>query len=381
MDNVLRMPETVWNANFIKIIVSNFLVSSALYMFYPGTSYVMVRTGGDHALDEGFSGVLFVLGAVLLAPFCNYCLDTYRRKTVVMWSLLCMSVCTALFFMPVSSMVFFLLRGLQGAACGVFQIALGSTLLLDLSLSKNRTRAAHIYYWIIRLSLAMGPLMAAVAVECAEINQLVFIPLVMFLLAFVLLQSLQVPFRAPLEPSLCSLDRFWLLRGSRLFVPLCGVAFSVGLFLARNWHFELYVFLLVGFLLALGLHCCCFGRLYNLEIFTGLTLLFVAFGLLQVLPDISVWVTGVLTGAGLGLFSSRYLLAYIRVCEHCERGTAQTSYWLGWESGLAAGGFVGVMMYSFSPHVTSALALLVIIIVFFIHLFYIRGWYEVRKRK
>ena len=72
--------------------------------------------------------------------------------------------------------------------------------------------------------------------------------------AFVLLQSLQVPFRAPLEPSLCSLDRFWLLRGSRLFVPLCGVAFSVGLFLARNWHFELYVFLLVGFLLALALH-------------------------------------------------------------------------------------------------------------------------------
>ena len=374
MDNVLRMPETVWNANFIKIIVSNFLVSSALYMFYPGTSYVMVRTGGDHALDEGFSGVLFVLGAVLLAPFCNYCLDTYRR-------MLCMSVCTALFFMPVSLMLFFILRTLQGAACGVFQIALGSTLLLDLSLSKNRTRAAHIYYWIIRLSLAMGPLMAAVAVECAEINQLVFIPLVMFLLAFVLLQSLQVPFRAPLEPSLCSLDRFWLLRGSRLFVPLCGVAFSVGLFLARNWHFELYVFLLVGFLLALGLHCCCFGRLYNLEIFTGLTLLFVAFGLLQVLPDISVWVTGVLTGAGLGLFSSRYLLAYIRVCEHCERGTAQTSYWFGWESGLAAGGFVGVMMYSFSPHVTSALALLVIIIVFFIHLFYIREWYEVRKRK
>lgn len=97
MDNVLRMPETVWNANFIKIIVSNFLVSSALYMFYPGTSYVMVRTGGDYALDEGFSGVLFVLGAVLVAPFCNYCLDTYRRKTVVLWSLLCMSVCTALF--------------------------------------------------------------------------------------------------------------------------------------------------------------------------------------------------------------------------------------------------------------------------------------------
>ena len=145
----MRMPETVCNANFIKIIVSNFLVSSALYMFYPGTSYVMVRTGGDYALDEGFSGVLFVLGAVLVAPFCNYCLDTYRRKTVVLWSLLCMSVCTALFFMPVSLMLFFILRTLQGAACGVFQIALGSTLLLDLSLSKNRTRAAHIYYWII----------------------------------------------------------------------------------------------------------------------------------------------------------------------------------------------------------------------------------------
>lgn len=381
MDNVLKMPETVWNINVIKIIVSNFLVSSALYMFYPGTSYVMVRTGGDYAFEESLSGILFVIGAIVVAPFCNYCLDTYRRKTVVLWGLLCMAGCMALFFIPMSSASFLVLRTVQGAACGVFQIALGSTLLLDLSLSKNRTRAAHIYYWIIRLSLAMGPLMAAVIVKYAEVSHLVAIPLAMSLIAFFLLQSLQVPFRAPLEPSLCSLDRFWLSRGSRLFIPLFGVTFTVGLFLGRNWHFELYVFLLVGFLLSLGVHSSCFKQRYNEEVLCGLVALFTAFALLQLVPFISVWVTGILLGAGLGLFSSRYLLAYIRVCEHCERGTAQTSYWLGWETGLALGGCLGVTMYSISSCIVSALALVIIILVFFIHLFYIRNWYESHKRK
>ena len=38
-----------------------------------------------------------------------------------------------------------------------------------------------------------------------------------------------------------------------------------------------------------------------------------------------------------GFVTSRYLLSYIRICEHCERGTAQTSYLLGWDAGLWAG--------------------------------------------
>lgn len=382
MDNVLRMPETVWNANFIKIIVSNFLISSALYMFYPGTSFGMVRTGGNYDFQDSLSSVLFIVGAILVAPFCNYCLDTYRRKAVVLWSLLCMACCTALFFMPMSSVSFLVLRTVQGAACGVFQIALGSTLLLDLSLSKNRTRAAHIYYWIIRLSLATGPLMATVIVwKSYIIDHLVAVPLAMFLIAFFLLQSLHVPFRAPLEPSLCSLDRFWLSRGFRLFIPLFCVTFTVGLLLGRNWHFELYVFLLVGFLLSLGLHSFFFIRRYNEEALCGLVALFAVFALLLLVPYISVWLIGILLGAGLGLFSSRSLLAYIRVCEHCERGTAQTSYWIGWEAGLAVGGFVGVVMNTYSVSIVGTLALSVIILVFFIQLFYIRNWYESHKRK
>ena len=47
---------------------------------------------------------------------------------------------------------------MQGASYSVFQIALGSTLLLDLSDTKKRTEAAHVYYWFTRLALVFGPL-------------------------------------------------------------------------------------------------------------------------------------------------------------------------------------------------------------------------------
>ena len=44
-----------------------------------------------------------------------------------------------------------------------------------------------------------------------------------------------------------------------------------------------------------------------------------------------------LTGIAVGIIASRFLLFFIKLSRHCKRGTSQSMYFLGWETGLALG--------------------------------------------
>lgn len=211
---------------------------------------------------------------------------------------------------------------LAGSAWSVFQIALGSTLLLDLSQSEQRTEAAHIYYWFSRLALVFGTLLARlVPVRDAGYSYLL-LSLAFLVAAWLLVFSLSVPFRAPLNPPLFSLDRFWLPRGVRLFLPVLFVSAFAGLSLGCVREAESGLFLGAGFLTALIVHRHLFKDGMQAEVISGFVLLLVSCAVFGWFSEsyagrsVSV---GVL-GAGLGFTASRFLLAFIRICEHCEPG-------------------------------------------------------------
>ena len=201
--------------------------------------------------------------------------------------------------------------------------------------------------------------------------------------AFLLLSGLRVPFRAPLEPSLWSSDRFWLSRGLRLFVPLVAVAFSAGLMLGRCGGAGFYLSLGVGFWLALCLHVLLFGPHLQRELAAGYALLLLAF-LLYSWEEASGsgagWAAGCL-GCGLGLVSSRYLLSCIRICAHCERATAQNTYLLAWESGLLAGYSVAAVPLKNLDESSMATGAAVVAAAGIFHGLCVRRWYAAHKRK
>ena len=150
--------KTLWHADFLKIILANFCVCTSLYMFLPVAPVCMGRIPGEDVGGMCASVLLFWGGVCLPAPFCNYWLDAYRRKNVALWALAGIVCATVAFLFDGPQWGKWLARMMQGASYSVFQIALGSTLLLDLSDTKKRTEAAHVYYWFTRLALVFGPL-------------------------------------------------------------------------------------------------------------------------------------------------------------------------------------------------------------------------------
>ena len=100
---------------------------------------------------------------------------------------------------------------------------------------------------------------------------------------------------------------------------------------------------MVGFLLALLAQRFVFRNAeLKSEIVSGLILLFAALLMIYTRPFPAVWyLAPAFLGLSIGIVSSRFLLFFIKLSRHCQRGTSQSTYMLGWESGLALGIGIG----------------------------------------
>ena len=79
-------------------------------------------------------------------------------------------------------------------------------------------------------------------------------------------------------------------------------------------------------------------------------------------PQPVVWyVAPVFIGFSLGIIGSRFMLFFIKLSRHCQRGTSQSTFMLGWESGIAWGLGIGVAFFqgAAEPLLITALVLVV----------------------
>jgi predicted MFS family arabinose efflux permease len=83
------------------------------------------------------------------------------------------------------------------------------------------------------------------------------------------------------------------------------------------------------------------------EVITGLFLMIAALLVLLVYPQSPV--PPVLIGLSVGIVASRFLLFFIKLSRHCQRGTSQSTYFLGWETGLAIGVALGYGLFFKHP--------------------------------
>ena len=251
------------------------------------------------------------------------------------------------------------MRIIQGAVFGLAQMILGSTLVLDLTETRKRTEAEHAYAWFQRFALSLGPLAGLLITTYLNTDWVLFVPMGLTALAFILVSLLRVPFRAPLRPKVISLDRFWLPQGLRFFLNLLPVATAMGLLMAVNASFEFYGFIMLGFLLSLIAHRIVFNTAdLRAEVVSGLILIGAAM-LLHIThsPSLVNYGASLMTGLGLGLVAPRFLLYFIKVSEHCQRSTAQTTFMLCWEFGICLGFFIGFSLIGYDTRIAYSIGL------------------------
>ncbi|MCM1107749.1 MAG: MFS transporter [Clostridium sp.] len=371
-----------WRLNCWRLSVVNLLVGMSFYLQIPFLSRVLQPDSWAAWPDALlWFGGCYVAGMFLPGPFCNYWLDAYRRLSVCRWSIWLLLISSALLYWVVP-VVFKPLYGLPaGMAMGLFQMSAGSTLLVDLSPSDCRTLASHLYYWLSRLALGLGPVLSLLVTPVAGLQWLPWLSLLCGGVALLVLLTVEVPFRTPLEPKMISLDRFWMPRAFRLFSALFPLAFAVGFQLPSLKGAEWYALMLVGLLVALLFHRL-FRRMADVryEAVWGMMLISLACLFRLLVPSDTDWpmiAFVVLLSAGLGSAVCRYLLFFVRIARHCERGTAQTTYMLAWEGGLLFG--VSVGLWSADAGCGFLLPLLSVCVAWGVYSLFVHRWIKVER--
>lgn len=371
------MHSSLRSLNFWRVIIINFVVSAFVYTSMPLWPLMMQARQGVSLEDSGLVMFFFCIGLFVPGAFSSYLVDKYRRKDVCLWS-----ICVLLFVSYLSTeeiplAVIGLLRFVQGASFALFHIVLGSTILIDITVSERRDYAAFIYFWTSRLALAFGPAFGILSLQPELWVYLKHFPLFCATVSVYLVARLTLPFRTPLEPKMLSFDRFWLKRGWPLALLLFPVTFALGAEMAMNLHPMFFVALSVGFVLSLFLHFLVFYRSdIRAEIFTGYLALVTAFLLLVVQDDeVMVRIAAGLTGYGVGCVSGRIQSFLTSISHHTERGSAQGTYKLTFECGLCLGFVHSCVLGQSADSIIYKSCMAIMLLALILYVFCVHKWY------
>ena len=381
----------LWHKDFWKLAFAEFALVTSISMLAV-IAPERARILGLDMEETALMAVCYGIGLYALGPFCNYLVQNYCRNKVclLMMALLALLLAALSWFtvhtLPMSHRVMcsvvFVSAFLTGATFGLSQMLLLSTLVIDECESFLRTEANHHMAWFGRFALSVGPCLALLLTAWNRTASLISIGFVVA--AFLLVNLVKFPFKAPDEVPLLSLDRFFLPRGLTLFFCFLPVAMVVGMLVSAIRQPQFYALIMGGFLLAILAEKYVFA---NAELasqcVSGLICMIVALAMLLLRGNMPVVysIAPVMLGFSVGIIGSRFLLFFVKLSDHCQRGTSQSTYILAWESGLALGLAAGYGLCHAHPSKVLQCGIVISVVVLAFYLLYVHPWYMRNKSR
>ena len=349
----------LWHRDFWLMAIANFLLTMSVYLLVPTLPHWLLMEQEFSPLETGIAMASFGFGLFALGMFVSFLVQHYRRNQVCVGAVIAVGALIGLLyylngqrFQFCDLQMIILQRFALGAAFGLAQMVLTSTLIIDTSESFQRTEANHSAAWFSRFALSLGPMTGLLLERLVSYHVVQLAAMGCAAVVAVLILMVHFPFRAPEDdvPTV-SLDRFFLPHGFPLFVNLQLIMLAMGILFSTITSELFFAMMMVGFLGALLAQRFVFRNAeLKSEVVTGLILISTA--LLMMLTrtqQIVHFAAPAFVGFGLGLIGSRFLLFFIKLSRHCQRGTSQSTFLLGWESGIAWGLGLGYALFYAQP--------------------------------
>ena len=351
------MKEKLWNSNYIKIWIGNFLIHFSFTLIVPLLPLYLSETFGAGKDTIGLVLAGYTVMALVIRPFSGYLVDSFPRRVVLI-------VCNFLFFalfvgylVAGSLTVFAIFRTLHGAPFGATTVA-ASTVAIDVLPSSRRTEGIGYYGLSNNLAMAIGPVLAIYVLQAVHGNYdvLFVLSLLLSLAGLVVDATIRLPRRdfAAVD-RVVSLDRFFLLRGAREAAAMLCFAFSYGVlstYVAIYGKEELgvthgtgvfFTLLAVGLIVSrlTGAHALRENRVSRNSTM-GVLVSIVGYTLFAGLHNlVGYYAAAFIIGLGNGHMYPAFQNMFINLAEHRQRGTASSSILTAWDAGVGLGVLVG----------------------------------------
>ena len=352
----MNSKEKLWNANYIKVMTTNFLLYFAFYLLTPLLPLYLSETFGATKDTIGIVLSGYTVAALIVRPFCGYVVDSFSRKKVLMLCLSGFAVFFAGYIAAGTILMFAICRTLHGGPFGAVTVAI-STCAIDVLPSSRRNEGIGLYGLSNNFAMAIAPSIGIYLHNMVDSYMILFwIAFVVAISAVLIAWTIRLPEKDIIRnKEKLSLDRFFLTRAWLLAINIAMFGFCWGVLSNYLAIYSKEVLSITGgtgtyfALLSMGLFS---SRLQGRKALSqgkltqnaaeGMLISLVGFTLFVAIPHpVAYYLSAILIGLGNGHLYPAFLNMFVHVARHDQRGTANSSILTGWDLGFGIGCLLG----------------------------------------
>lgn len=352
----MNSKEKLWNANYIKVMTTNFLLYFAFYLLTPLLPLYLSETFGATKDTIGIVLSGYTVAALIVRPFCGYVVDSFSRKKVLMLCLSGFAVFFAGYIAAGTILMFAICRTLHGGPFGAVTVA-NSTCAIDVLPSSRRNEGIGLYGLSNNFAMAIAPSIGIYLHNMVDSYMILFwIAFVVAISAVLIAWTIRLPEKDIIRnKEKLSLDRFFLTRAWLLAINIAMFGFCWGVLSNYLAIYSKEVLSITGgtgtyfALLSMGLFS---SRLQGRKALSqgkltqnaaeGMLISLVGFTLFVASPHpVAYYLSAILIGLGNGHLYPAFLNMFVHVARHDQRGTANSSILTGWDLGFGIGCLLG----------------------------------------
>ena len=352
----MNSKEKLWNANYIKVMTTNFLLYFAFYLLTPLLPLYLSETFGATKDTIGIVLSGYTVAALIVRPFCGYVVDSFSRKKVLMLCLSGFAVFFAGYIAAGTILMFAICRTLHGGPFGAVTVA-NSTCAIDVLPSSRRNEGIGLYGLSNNFAMAIAPSIGIYLHNMVDSYMILFwIAFVVAISAVLIAWTIRLPEKDIIRnKEKLSLDRFFLTRAWLLAINIAMFGFCWGVLSNYLAIYSKEVLSITGgtgtyfALLSMGLFS---SRLQGRKALSqgkltqnaaeGMLISLVGFTLFVAIPHpVAYYLSAILIGLGNGHLYPAFLNMFVHVARHDQRGTANSSILTRWDLGFGIGCLLG----------------------------------------
>ena len=352
----MNSKEKLWNANYIKVMTTNFLLYFAFYLLTPLLPLYLSETFGATKDTIGIVLSGYTVAALIVRPFCGYVVDSFSRKKVLMLCLSGFAVFFAGYIAAGTILMFAICRTLHGGPFGAVTVA-NSTCAIDVLPSSRRNEGIGLYGLSNNFAMAIAPSIGIYLHNMVDSYMILFwIAFVVAISAVLIAWTIRLPEKDIIRnKEKLSLDRLFLTRAWLLAINIAMFGFCWGVLSNYLAIYSKEVLSITGgtgtyfALLSMGLFS---SRLQGRKALSqgkltqnaaeGMLISLVGFTLFVAIPHpVAYYLSAILIGLGNGHLYPAFLNMFVHVARHDQRGTANSSILTGWDLGFGIGCLLG----------------------------------------
>lgn len=355
-DDTKPNEEKLWNVQYWKVMVSNFMLFFAFYLLTP---LLPLYLDSEFAVDKDTIGIVlsgYVVATFLIRPFSGYMVDCFNRKTVLLVCFFTFFICFAGYLGATTLLMFAIVRTMHGIPFGAATVA-NSTVAIDVLPSSRRAEGIGYYGLSNNLAMAIAPSAGIYLYKYTGSFQILFwISLVIAFIGFLSSSTVKLPKKAlkKAKPHM-DLDHFFLTRAWLMAINICLFGLCWGVmsnYVALFGQKELGITDGTGIFFAILSGGLVMSRLTGHKALRqgkmtsnctqGVLLSLAGYVMFALtLNEYTYYASALLIGLGNGRMYPAFLNMFVRVARHDQRGTANSSILISWDLGMGLGILLG----------------------------------------